>query len=281
MQRKELLKLAKECRIEIKEEATDDSYIGSTFAMIMEDGNIVKYIQQGCHANVSAEANKGAVYMANLVHTRLPEDITERYINWWVKKSFVSKVFVTKDVKTILEKGIILDCSFPSAYIMIGVIGLRYLWEHKGIVENWDVFKEHVNHDAAILLSHMFVKVEQGGWEKARCYNSGHCWWTNYWNRKEFTNAINHDLGGLESLPSLGEEPKYSPLIHIFSPERKVDWQSKGNLRYPLSFKEIKTTNIFEDKIVKKVYEEENIKKWLQETYSLNYEEKKGKRNAP
>ena len=176
-----------------------------------------------------------------------------------------------------------MDCSYPSSYVVFAMIGLRYMREFPEIIRNWEMFKEFVNYDAAIIIAHMFTKENNGGWSgHFNVGNSNHIWFQKYWNKKEFTQAVNHDLSGLKKLPPMKNHMAYSPLIAIFSPCRDVSYNSEGgNLMYPSSYISKTIMNSFGETLKSPVksYGKCDMEIWIKETFDLNYLKKEEKKN--
>jgi len=217
-----------------------------------------------------------------MAYTHLSKKLSEKYINWWVNDSFVADAFITKEEGTILEKGSILDCSYPASYVVLAMIGLRYMWEFPQVVQNWEKFKKHVPYDAAIIMAHMFSTHNNTVWEgKFKSINSNHMWFQNYWNKKEFTQVVNHDLSSLSNLPSMSKDLNYRPLISIFSSNRPGQCDDKGNLIYPKRTKKRILENTFGvgSKKTIYIYDEVDMEEWIRETFELNYLRRKGNKD--
>ena len=276
MQRKRLLELARE-RLGL---LPSENLSGNTYSLIMEDGTYIDYKGRVCFQDLR-ENRHHPIFIVNTVRTEVGKKLSNDFVRWWVGEGFVSKAFITKDEKIILEEGAILNCSYPAHYVVMAMIGLRYLWEFPKIIRNWGMFSEYVNNDSAIIMAHMFTVIDEDTWEDVfRSGNSNHTWFQSYWNKDEFTKAINHDLSALNVLPPMSECTIFSPMIQIFSQGRTVNYGERGNLSYPPSNKMEKIRSSFDSYLREtKVYKKIEMEKWLKETYCLNYLKKEGKKN--
>ena len=175
-----------------------------------------------------------------------------------------------------------MNGSYPANYVVLAMIGLRYLWEFPQLIRNWEMFSKYVNNDAAIIMAHMFASVDKDTWEgDFRSNNSNHTWFQTFWNKDEFTKAVDHNLLALKHLKPMSECTIFSPMIQIFSLGRMTgDGYEKGNLSYPPSSGTERIKDSFDNYVREaNIYKKENMKEWLNETYSLNYLKKKGKKN--
>ena len=270
MQRRKLLERARERR----ELLSSKKLGGNTYSLIMEDGTYEDYEDRVCFQDLRFNSAH-PIFIVNMVRTNVGKKLSNNFIRWWVRESFASKAFITKDEETVLEKGAILDCSYPAYYVVLSMIGLRYLWEFPQIVRNWGMFEKHVNADAAVIMAHMFSSDDGKVWEgKFKSGNSNHTWFQNYWAKKHFTKAINHDLLAMSALPSMIESLKYSPMLRIFGQGEEVPYiPNHPLLSYSSTNKTKDVVSYFDSSVIKTVpiYEKENMKEWLEETYSLNY----------
>lgn len=268
MQRRKLLEVARERR----ELLSSKELGGNTYSLIMEDG-FIDYEDRVCFQDLR-DNDAHPIFIVNMVRTRVGKKLSLAFIEWWVGESFAAKAFVTKNAETILEKGAILDCSYPAHYVVLSMIGLRYLWEFPQIVRNWGMFEEHINADAAIIMAHMFSTSDGKVWEgKFSSENSNHTWFQNYWDKNEFTKAINHDLSDMSSLSPMTEDLMYNPMFSVFGRKAVPCYQDHPSLLYPPSNKTKEIISTFDYRVIRTVpiYEKENVKEWLEETYSLNY----------
>jgi len=277
MQRRKLLEKARERRGLLASKKLG----GNTYSLIMEDGTYKDYENRACFQDLRWETHH-PIFIVNMVRTKVGKKLSLSYIRWWMRESFAAKAFITKDEEAVLKKGAILDCSYPTHYVVLAMIGLRYLWEFPQIIRNWELFEKHVNADAAIIMAHMFSTNDGKVWEEGfKSSNSNHTWFQTYWNKDEFTKVINHDLLAMSSLPPMTESLVYSPIFRIFGRnEVRSHYPYHSLLFYPPTNKTKEIISNFST-LVKEVpiYEKENMKKWLKETYSLNYLKKRGKKN--
>ena len=282
MEKRELLKVAKDRR----EWLSSKEYGENTYSIIREDGKYEDFVKMVCYQSLGYieknEENK-AVFIVDIPRSSLSKKLSLEYINWWVNHSFVSKAFITKKEETILKKGSIMDCSYPSSYVVLGMIGLRYMWEFPEIVRNWEMFKEFTNYDSAIIMAHMFTKDASDVWlGKFKVGNSNHTWFQSYWNKKQFEQVVNHDLYAMKKLPSMTTHMPYSPLISIFGRNSPPYANSeKGSLIYPPSESLKNVNNSFGDTANSpvRVYNKCDMGVWIKKTFDLNYLSKKGKKN--
>ena len=277
MQRRKLLEIVRERR----ELLSSKELKGNTYSLIKEDGSFIDYEDKVCFHNLRDNSSR-PIFLAYIVRTRVGKGLSTSFTRWWVRDSFAAKAFVTKNEETILEKGAILNGSYPAHYVVLAMIGLRYLWEFPQIIRNWEMFSEHVNNDAAIIMAHMFTYIDKNTWEgDFRSSNSNHTWFQTYWNKDEFTKVVDHDLLALKLLKPMSECTIFSPMIQVFSPKRMaVDDYEKGNLSYPSSSRTEGIKDSFDNYVRRaEVYKEEEMEEWLKKTYSLNYLKKRGNKN--
>ena len=273
MQKRELLSLARDLR----EWLSSKDYGGNTFSIMREDGGHEDFIDNVCYQKFRyVEKNENnAIFIVDMVRSHLSKKLSLEYINWWVNDSFIADAFVTKKEETILKKGSIMDCSYPSSYVVLAMIGLRYMWEFPEIIRNWGMFKEFTDYNAAIIMAHMFIKEANEEWSGSfKVNNSNHTWFQTYWNKKEFTQAVNNDLSGLKELLPMKNHMAYSPLISIFSPNRTVSYKTKkGSLIYPPSHTSKTVKNSFGGimKSPVKIYNKCDMEVWIRKTFDLNY----------
>ena len=275
MQRRKLLERARERR----ELLSSKKLGGNTYSLIMEDGTYIDYENRVCFQDLRNN-DAHPIFIVNMVRTKVGKKLSNHFIRWWVRESFASKAFITKDKEAILKKGAILDCSYPAHYVVLSMIGLRYLWEFPQLIRNWGMFEKHVNADAAIIMAHMFSTSNGKVWEGVfKSGNSNHTWFQDYWTNEEFTKAINHDLSAMSSLSPMIKNLEYRSMFHIFTPNGLEHGDSPG-LSYPPTNKTKEITSYFDSSTIRTVpiYEKENMKEWLEETYSLNYL-KRGNKN--
>jgi len=277
MQRRKLLERARERR----ELLSSKKLFGNSYSLIMEDDTYKDYEERVCFQDLRYETCH-PVFIVNMVRTDVEKRLSHSFTKWWVRESFAAKAFITKDEEVILKKGAILDCSYPASYVVLSMIGLRYLWEFPQLVRNWDMFEKYVNADAAIIMAHMFTTSDGKVWEGAfKSSNSNHTWFQGYWTKNEFIKAIDHDLSAMSSLPPMTESLIYRPMFRIFSRSNTIPpYPRHSCLSYPPPNKTKEITTI-DGSIIKEIsiYEKENMKEWLNETYSLNYLKKRGKKN--
>jgi len=276
MQRRKLLEKARERR----ELLSSKKLGGNTYSLIMEDGTYKDYEDRMCFLDLRYETCH-PIFIVNMVRTEVEKKLSNSFIRWWVRESFAAKAFITKDEEAVLRKGAILNCSYPAHYIVMAMIGLRYLWEFPQLIRNWGLFEKHVNADAAIIMAHMFSTNDRKVWEGGfKSSNSNHTWFQDYWDNNEFTKAVNHDLSAMSSLPPMTKSLVYNPMFRIFGKIAIPSYQDSPLLSYPppngikeiLEFGRVSATEI-------PIYKKENMKEWLEETYSLNYLKKRGKKN--
>ena len=278
MQRRKLLERARERR----ELLSSKKLKGNTYSLIMEDGTYIYYEEIVCFQDLR-DNNAHPIFIVNMVRTKVEKKLSNRFIRWWVRDSFAAKAFITKDKEAILKKGAILDCSYPAHYVVLSMIGLRYLWEFPQIVRNWGMFKEHVNADAAIIMAHMFSTDDGKVWEgEFKSGNSNHTWFQYYWTNEEFTKTVNHDLSAMSSLSPMTKDLMYNPMLSIFGRRAVPQYQNYPSLSYPPTNKTKDIVSYFDSSVIRKkpIYEKENMKEWLEETYSLNYLEKGNKNES-
>ena len=279
MEKRELLEIAKDRR----EWLLSNKYGGNTYSIIREDGEYEDFVNRICYRGLNyiekKEENK-AVFIVDITRSKLSKKLSLEYISWWVNHSFVSKAFVTKKEEAILEKGSIMDCSHPSSYVVLAMIGLRYMWEFPKIIKNWEMFKEFTNYDAAVIMAHMFTKDKNNVWlGKFKVGNNNHTWFQNCWNKKQFEQFVNHDLHAMKELPSMATHMSYSPLISIFGQDSPPNTNSeKSNLIYPpsenLKYIESSISGTMSSPV--RVYNKCDMKVWIKKTFDLNYLSKKG-----
>ncbi len=279
MQRRKLLERARERRGLLSSKKLG----GNTYSLIMGDGTYEDYENRVCFQDLR-DNNAHPIFIVNMVRTRVGKKLSNSFIRWWVRDSFAAKAFITKDEEAVLEKGAILDCSYPAHYVVLSMIGLRYLWEFPQLIRNWGMFKEHVNPDAAIIMAHMFSTSDGKVWEgKFKSGNSNHTWFQNYLIDEEFTKIINHDLSVMSSLLPMTESLVYSPMFRIFGrSEARPNDPYHSLLSYPSTNKTKEIISAFDYRVMGTVpiYEKENMKEWLEETYSLNYLERGNKNES-
>ena len=213
------------------------------------------------------------------VNPALPRALVKEYTKWWVQDSFAADAFVSKGVRDILTNGAVFDCKWPANYIILAASGLRYLKDESKIVENWEIFRNYVNDDAAIVMAHMFYQRDRDTWEGVfRVNNSNHTFFQKHWGKEEFTKTVNHDLSNMETLLPMEKDTNYFPLVAILSsrlgntPSNTPSWQiPNGNISYPRTKTRITTRDSWGDNYTVDVYDVRDIEEWIKETYRLNY----------
>jgi len=299
MNRKDLLKLAREERIGLMEESVAKKanydygqkahtpWAGlSTYSLINKDGKVSnRHIGGACYAGIEYNDFAAPMFLIDLVGKgRLPKKIAVPYVDWWVRESLFSEAFVTKDADVILNQGVILDCQYSCYHVMIAAVGLRYMREMPEIVERWDVFRKYVSPDAAIVLAHLFSKSEDDWISGYRSPNSGHLWWQKGWWRQDLHQIVSREGAYLDKRLSMTKKQKYRPLVACLRkelPREDGNYYGGGEpnvkheILYPKAMKKVRIKNDWGEMKETNVYSNKSMKKWLNETINLNMEEGK------
>lgn len=101
----------------------------------------------------------GTTHILNGIHiSPLPKDMVERYYDWLFNRSPYAPIFITKDVKSVMEEAIeVIDANHPANLIVGGMTASRTASEYPYIVMVWDkLVKLKVHENVAFYFAHLF-----------------------------------------------------------------------------------------------------------------------------
>ena len=138
----------------------ENSPFALTFAIIPKGTGEVVSREGACFASLRYnEEHKEIDYFifSQFVGRNSPLSNTEEtYLEWLARKSSFRHAFHTKNPKIMRDRGTIMKVDFPPQYIFAASVMARYVSEYPHTVEVWNLFKDWINPNAALVFAHIF-----------------------------------------------------------------------------------------------------------------------------
>ena len=94
-------------------------------------------------------------------HGKLNEG-QKKYLDWFINKSQWAKAILTKDVGEAIKLGTVFDVNYSAQFLVGAGIFIRYIREFPAVIDNWQILKDVVDWDVALILSNVFIVSREG-----------------------------------------------------------------------------------------------------------------------